>query len=676
MIHAEAVTLWASNDRSANVVIRSDRFYEIPIYQRPYNWGENEVRRLFQTLIHNFRIRQTSFLGTLLCLPKGSDDDKRLKYEVVDGQQRLTTILLFLKYLHLLKSRADRATLYPSAEAAPPWVGALGEFDWPELPETSWLTSRVNKGGEGNDLQATLKHETWAWAKTNQEDGGRNRYETSLRTIAIAFEDLWDDVEEGSDLTNAACFSDFIQYLGSQVQVVVIKAETGLTQALAIFDTINTTGMALDTSDLFKVRVYDYLSRLDGNNKGDFDAIDELYTLIKTKNAGLHSNVRMNMQEVLDWYRHVLIAKHGLPLALHDYGNERFWDDFFRRTLMHESVLNMDNIPTLKQNHEGDKQVASEFARIHLADLRRLIIAKARLDEGDYPYKPTAFRSMKQYYMVRLLFFTRYGGRYWWLVEMYTYRFMPEGEDDLQEALAREAAFAQKLEEFTTLVTRCFAILSLAYLKVVYEGHSLAHRIATQVMKADARPETVLEFLKKEYQVLAYEPRFGGESYHTRITRHLSEDIFGWPSYCRLILMLALLSKENLDQDQELHTKVFDSYDTGWDVEHIFPQTPTEDLDSEYIESLNGTTHRLGNLTFLPYDFNRSISNKPHKEKREAFFAKKETLPDIKLNSYFIEYEDWSSEAFESRQKDLSDGVMEFLFPSGVLGGQRRTNGS
>ena len=66
--------------------------YEVPIYQRNYAWGKDEISALIQDVYDAYTSKkQTYFIGTLVSFHKG---DK--VYEVIDGQQRLTTINLVL----------------------------------------------------------------------------------------------------------------------------------------------------------------------------------------------------------------------------------------------------------------------------------------------------------------------------------------------------------------------------------------------------------------------------------------------------------------------------------------------------------------------------------------------------------------------------------------------------
>ncbi|MCX8518697.1 MAG: DUF262 domain-containing protein, partial [Methylophilaceae bacterium] len=69
--------------------------YEVPIYQRNYAWEKDEISALIQDVYDAYTTeKQTYYIGTLVSFHKGDQ-----VYEVIDGQQRLTTINLVLRAL-------------------------------------------------------------------------------------------------------------------------------------------------------------------------------------------------------------------------------------------------------------------------------------------------------------------------------------------------------------------------------------------------------------------------------------------------------------------------------------------------------------------------------------------------------------------------------------------------
>jgi hypothetical protein len=72
--------------------------FVIPIYQRSYSWGKNEIKPFLTDLMNNYfgkdkkgEISEPMFIGTMQLSERKYIDKKEYEQEVIDGQQRLTT---------------------------------------------------------------------------------------------------------------------------------------------------------------------------------------------------------------------------------------------------------------------------------------------------------------------------------------------------------------------------------------------------------------------------------------------------------------------------------------------------------------------------------------------------------------------------------------------------------
>lgn len=100
--------------------------YEIPIYQRNYAWEKEEI----EALVHDVwdacvNKKATYFIGTLVTFDKGDR-----KYEVIDGQQRLTTLYLILKALN---EKFNNKLTYRARERSNKTIGELPDFNHDDL---------------------------------------------------------------------------------------------------------------------------------------------------------------------------------------------------------------------------------------------------------------------------------------------------------------------------------------------------------------------------------------------------------------------------------------------------------------------------------------------------------------------------------------------------------------
>ena len=82
----------------------TEAFYNMPIYQRPYAWDKERVEQLWYDILEAYKnnlqdkeIDKNYFLGSVVVVDKGKYQD------VVDGQQRLTTLTILFCTLRDMK---------------------------------------------------------------------------------------------------------------------------------------------------------------------------------------------------------------------------------------------------------------------------------------------------------------------------------------------------------------------------------------------------------------------------------------------------------------------------------------------------------------------------------------------------------------------------------------------
>lgn len=87
--------------KSIKEIFDASNKYIIPLYQRNYAWGKEQIETLIQDIYEAYEKDKNSnyYIGSLVVLRRHNGD-----YEVIDGQQRLTTLSLLTKILGITKT--------------------------------------------------------------------------------------------------------------------------------------------------------------------------------------------------------------------------------------------------------------------------------------------------------------------------------------------------------------------------------------------------------------------------------------------------------------------------------------------------------------------------------------------------------------------------------------------
>ena len=86
--------------------VLNKRLFYIPDYQRSYSWSSRERKDLFEDIINvqDEDGNTSHFMATIVCLRQKEvqlGTDLFTKLDIVDGQQRLTTLIILLKAISL-----------------------------------------------------------------------------------------------------------------------------------------------------------------------------------------------------------------------------------------------------------------------------------------------------------------------------------------------------------------------------------------------------------------------------------------------------------------------------------------------------------------------------------------------------------------------------------------------
>ncbi|MBM0596279.1 DUF262 domain-containing protein [Helicobacter pylori] len=234
-----------SKDSHLRDILKDELYYQIPIYQRPYQWTEENCKKLLDDLLSSYEYYKESdyFCGSLVLIAIGTDSETNATtYDVVDGQQRLSTFILLAKVLatlynnEVLNNKTSKDFLEKS----------LGDTDGEKRKRLTFNTIGLNAKDDFQDALDffdDLDASKGKNSKSNDPSKGKNNY---LKN-AICLKNYLKEKE--IENINA-----FIKWL--YLKVTFIKTTCpNISMALRIFSVLNARGLPLHAIDIFKAEL-------------------------------------------------------------------------------------------------------------------------------------------------------------------------------------------------------------------------------------------------------------------------------------------------------------------------------------------------------------------------------------------------------------------------------------
>ena len=545
-------------DGSEKPIFENEIYFHIPIYQRPYSWDSSKLRRMMEDLHQGLKDAEPMFLGTLqFSSPVILDEQgKKKSYDVIDGQQRLTTLMIFLLLFEKITG-----------------VNRFGK----KYFEKSFRTS-VNKRAAQEDLQELYEfideYDIFSKAIPPRFQNSCE-YNVYIRNcIAIAdllmeFSTL--DVEDDSDnVEKIKQYSkDLHSFICSKVKIVVIETHAGLAKTLKIFDTINTAGMPLGVDDIFKLHFYEYM-RNKGATEQVFDKISELYERVEKYNKNPYSDMFFSMGDVLVVYQRILIAKASLSNITFSMSYGSFFNQLF------ETCLHVREYPEFKNFKEN----------LSIEELEKIIQCYVEYYEmcSQNP-DLNIFRSM--------FWKTRYG---------YV-------SDFPVIALYFDVINKEDLHTFVRDLVKELIPHSLYWAKTLNNQRKhLIDFLRDMNSHSFKKGDSLVEYCQNNWTangITLKQALYAGVDY-----------VIVWnPKWKNLLCTLAeyLLTPEN-ERNENLYNRLFKM---EYDIEHIQPYT--DEKNSQLVRNDWGDElNKIGNLALFERSLNRKVKNHPDK-KQEAY---------------------------------------------------------
>jgi hypothetical protein len=260
-------------------------FYVVPDYQREYVWTDKEVHQLLDDINEQVDAGTNSeyFIGTVLVSP-GS---RKGEYEIIDGQQRLTTLFLLLCALGD-RFRGEKQHPYIKGLISQSYTDSNGDIATtlkldPRYEHASELVNVIAATDGGPDAVRTA-----VTAATIPSFGSLENLLGAYTTISRYLDENYDQLPE---------LKKYWAYLTHNV--VFIQISTDVSSALKIFETINERGVGLNSMDLLKNLLFTHVKA------------DE-FTQLKNDWKKITKPLEENDEKPLRFLRYFLMAHYAI----------------------------------------------------------------------------------------------------------------------------------------------------------------------------------------------------------------------------------------------------------------------------------------------------------------------------------------------------------------------------
>jgi hypothetical protein len=246
-------------------------YYIVPPYQREYVWQEKNVSQLLNDIYDEYIDDRNSeyFIGSIVVNKR--DDGI---YEVIDGQQRITTLFISLCALKRIFSKSQDHLAIIEELLTSPTINDRGDVIRNSHLELQYEDSV-------GVLESILSEKELSHNLSGSPQNIKEAFETVSEFLKVNFQDQGDLVK-------------FYGYFMHKVNFVQIETPS-VSDALKIFETINERGVGLNPMDLLKNLIFRQLDR------EDFQKINMEWKII-TKTLDKHK------QKALRFLRYFIMA--------------------------------------------------------------------------------------------------------------------------------------------------------------------------------------------------------------------------------------------------------------------------------------------------------------------------------------------------------------------------------
>ncbi len=292
--------------------------YQIPKYQREYIWSKWNWEALFDDIEES---DGGHFLGSIICINTQKDSHKAAELELVDGQQRMTTVSLF--YLAVLKYLNDHL---PDTDDLNAKLELLSLTNRIILKDENVIRITPSYTNNNLDDYKWLFSQVIAQIKSPTKPKNLGNRQLS-RAFNYFYSRFSGESESGTPNYSYQIVRDLLKKLNSATLVKIDVATHA--DAFTLFETLNNRGVPLSAIDLIKNKLLGHLERSSpkANIDENFDRWNEIIKNL-TDEYSIQERFLRQFYNAFKWDKAIEVTK--APKALRS-NLIRIYEDLINR---------------------------------------------------------------------------------------------------------------------------------------------------------------------------------------------------------------------------------------------------------------------------------------------------------------------------------------------------------
>lgn len=313
-----ALSLTAEQKSIKNLFVNDD-VYVVPVYQRPYLWTNEQCIQLYNDIADAYIDEQDYFVGNLVFARANNDESNP---NIIDGQQRIITLWLFLKALSLLLPEMKILNRTLQVES---WEGDNA------TPKINSLVPPCDNQSAFINVLGWSKETTERQIQYVKNKSGKINESICNTHIEANFICIYDYLSQFFSSIDIQKQKDYLGFFLNNVFLLPIELKgkdinEAVDKALTIFETLNNRGLNLEDADIFKAKLYDKSISVNKN---------ESFIKSWTQIVYECNSLNITLDDLFRYYSHIIRGKNNIV------NKEKKLRDFFINELY--SPLNGDN---------------------------------------------------------------------------------------------------------------------------------------------------------------------------------------------------------------------------------------------------------------------------------------------------------------------------------------------